>query len=159
MFEMQVYIPLCDVCREENVISTVRTIPLVTCGDTAIPSPLTWCPFGSNHFIWVGLSLVTVQVREYGCPAEWLVYEVLMLTEFSSSVTQWWVRNDIVKALQYSAWTLATWNIFIDILNMSTVFCLDNSYWRHSCMLHRHMYNYYAISEWQPLTSRVMVSS
>ena len=51
MFEMQVYIPLCDVCREENVISTVLTEPLVTCGDTVIPSPLTACPFGSNHFI------------------------------------------------------------------------------------------------------------
>ena len=44
MFEMQVYIPLCDVCREENVISTIGT-PLVKCGDTMIPGPLTGCSF------------------------------------------------------------------------------------------------------------------
>ena len=49
IFEMQVYIPLCDVWREENAISTVVTKPSVTFGETVIPAPLTGCPFGSNQ--------------------------------------------------------------------------------------------------------------
>ena len=63
------YVPLCDVYREENVITTVLTKPVVTCGDRVIPGPLTGCLFASNQCISGALSLVTVQVREYGFPA------------------------------------------------------------------------------------------